>query len=580
LSISVRPAIPASQIVQVNPSVLSAGGNALDLIGLMVTQNTRPPIGQVLSFADATDVGSYFGTMSQEAALASIYFLGPDNSTVKPASLLFAQYAETAVSAYLRGASLAGVPLATLQTYSGSFSISFDGSPTPTTATISLAAATSFSNAAEIIGAGLGIRSGTPTATITASISGTLMTVTGVTSGTVTSAAVVTGTGVSGMPYVVQQISGTTGSTGVYQLSTSQMAASEAMTLYAPAVSYDSISGGFVIVSATTGNNSMVTYASGTLANQLLMTQALGAVISPGAAAYSPGSFMTSITAITQDWASFMTLWEGTDAEKEAFATWNNSQNNRYVYEMWDTSAANISSGGPSAPVAFINSGQLSGIDMIHVNPSVDTTGQLAAFGMGWTASLDFTRLNGRQTQAFKRQTGLQPQVFSGTIANYLISYGMNFYGDYTTANEAFNWWYPGAISGPFLWKDSYVNQIWLNNQLQLAMMVLLDNVGSIPYNQAGYALIEAAALDPINAAVNFGAIRAGVELSQAQIAEIGNLTNIPNASDILFQRGWLFQVVPATAQVRAARGSPPCTLLYCDGGSIQEINIASIEIQ
>jgi hypothetical protein len=34
-----------------------------------------------------------------------------------------------------------------------------------------------------------------------------------------------------------------------------------------------------------------------------------------------------------------------------------------------------------------------------------------------------------------------------------------------------------------------------------------------------------------------------------------------------------------APPEVRAARGSPPCTLWYMDGQSIQRINLASIEL-
>ena len=83
--------IPARDIVQVNPGVLPAGGSALDMIGLMLTPSTRPPLGQILGFASPTDVSTYFGPSSLEASLATIYFNGFDNSHKKPGSLLFAQ---------------------------------------------------------------------------------------------------------------------------------------------------------------------------------------------------------------------------------------------------------------------------------------------------------------------------------------------------------------------------------------------------------------------------------------------------------------------------------------------------------
>lgn len=653
MALAVRPAIPASQIVNVIPSVLPAGGAALDLIGLILTQNPRAPIGIIQAFADATDVGNYFGPTSQESALATIYFNAPDNATKQPGSLLFAQYPEYPVGAYLRGGSLAGLTLAALQAINASLTVSIDASPI--TQTINLGAATSFSNAASIIGNTLAIH-GPQQAIVTASLSGSVMTVTAtsygpqqaaftgsllgavmtvtaVASGTIAVGQVVVGTGITAgttiaalgsgaggvgtytlsasattesaesitaySPTVAlavgQVVSGTgitagtyiasfgtgAGGVGTYNMSASMTTESaETITVYAPGVTYDPLFSAFDIFSGTTGASSSVSFASGAAATTLALTQALGAVQSPGAAATTPAAFMPTITAQTMNFASFMTTWEPSDAEKEGFATWTNGQKNRFVYAMWDTSAINIAAGGPSAPVAFINNGALSGVCMIHENPNVDTVGgELAAFVMGWIASLDFDRLNGNQTEAFKHQSGLAPQVFSGTIADYLISYGMNFYGDYTTANQAFLWFYPGSISGAFEWLDDYVTQIWLNNQIQLALMQLLNTVGRIPFNNAGYALVAAAVQDPINQAVNFGAIEAGVPLSNAQAAEVNSAAGI-KIDQTLFQRGWYFQVLPASPQTRAARGSPPCTLWYTTGESVQRINLASIEVQ
>jgi hypothetical protein len=653
MALAVRPAIPASQIVSVIPSVLPAGGAALDLIALILTQDVRFPIGTIQEFANATDLANYAGPTSQLAALGSIYFNGPDNATKLPGSLLVAQYPKYPVAGYLRGGSVANLTLAALQAINSSLTVPIDG--TPVTQTINLASATSFSNAANIIGNTLGIKGpqqaiitgslaatvmtvtavayGPQQAAFTGSLSTTTMTVTAVASGTLAVGQVVVGTGITAGTkiaalgsgaggvgtYILDQsattesaesiiaysptvalsvgevVSGTgitpgtyiasfgtgAGGVGTYNLSASATTESaETITVYAPGVTYDPLFTAFVISSGTTGAASTLGYASGAAAISLSLTSALGAVLSAGAAATNPATFMPTITAQTMNWASFMTTWEPSDAEKEGFATWNNSQRDRFVYAMWDTSAVNIAAGGPSAPVAFINNGALSGICIIHEDPNVDTVGgELAAFVLSWIASLDFSRRNGKQTEAFKHQAGLAPQVFSGTVADYLISYGMNFYGDYTTANEAFIWLYPGTVSGDFLWLDDYVNQIWLNNQLQLALMVLLDTVGSIPYNAAGYALISAAVQDPINQAVNFGAIQAGVPLSIAQAAEVNAAAGI-QVDQIITQRGWYFQVVPASPQVRQARQSPSCTLWYCSGGSVQAIVLSSVEVE
>jgi len=80
--------IPASQIVNVIPNVLSPGGTALQMNGVLLTTSERVPIGSALQFATAADVGAYFGLNSLEYDLAGNYFNGFVNSNVKPESSL------------------------------------------------------------------------------------------------------------------------------------------------------------------------------------------------------------------------------------------------------------------------------------------------------------------------------------------------------------------------------------------------------------------------------------------------------------------------------------------------------------
>ena len=68
MALAVTPAIPASQLVNVIPSVLPAGGNALDLIGLILTTDVRVPIGTVQRFATPELVGDFFGSSSPALA--------------------------------------------------------------------------------------------------------------------------------------------------------------------------------------------------------------------------------------------------------------------------------------------------------------------------------------------------------------------------------------------------------------------------------------------------------------------------------------------------------------------------------
>jgi hypothetical protein len=494
--------IPASEIVSVLPNVIGAGGNGLDLSGLFLTNSNRVPVGSVLSFASVAAVASFFGPLSEEATLATIYFGGFDGATATPGAILFAQYNAAAVAAYIRGGSLASMSLNALKALgSGTLILTIDGTPV-TSASIALGSATSFSNAATLITAGIA-------------------------------------------------------TTGVV-------------------CTFDSVSSSFVITGASVGAGGSMGYATGTLAVGLKMTAATGALLSQGAIAATPATAMAAIVAQTIDFASFATVFLPVDADMIAFAQWNAAQNDRFTYVMWDTDAALASVSDTSSSTFIIREDGYSGTFPVY--DPIDGPGK-AAFTMGLIAAIDFNAVNGRTNAAFRSQSGLQPGVSNQVIAENLIANGANFYGRYATANDQFTFLYPGQITGPFLWLDSYINQIWMNNGFQLALMNLLTAMKSIPYNRAGYSLIETAMLDQVNKAVAFGAIRAGVTLTALQAQEADSAAGI-KISDTLAQRGWYILVQNASSQVRAARGSPPVFFWYTDGQSVQRIVLNSIQIQ
>lgn len=493
--------IPFSQVVQVIPSVLSANGIAVDLNGLVLTQNALAPNGTVLQFSDAAGVQDYFGASSDEATVANIYFNGYEGGTQLPGNLLMTNYAETAVAGWLRSGSLASVTLGQLQAFTGTLAITVAG-VVKTSGTINLTGATSFSNAATIIQA--------------------------------------------------------------------------AFTSPGFTVTYNSTQAAFIFTTTTTGATQTMSYAAtGTLATNLRLTEATSAILSQGADAAVPADFMASILTKNQNWATFMTVWEASSSEKQEFAQWSNSAAPRWLYVCQDSDANALVANNTTTFGNYLQVNELVGTCAIFGDKTH------AAFVCGFAASLNFTRLNGRATLCFKSQAGLVPSVTTSTAATAVESNGYNFYGAYGSNNPAnnTNWFSPGSVSGDWLWADTYLNQIWLNANLQLAMVNLLTSVGAIPYNSTGNGLIYSAALDPINAAVNFGAIRAGINVSASQAAQIQYALGF-NAAPTIASQGFYLQIQDATAQTRAARLSPPITLYYQDGEAVQQITMASIAIQ
>lgn len=565
--------IPASALVQINPGVVSAGGSGLDLVELILTNSTRAPIGSVLRFSSAADVSTYFGPVSQEATLAAIYFAGFTGSTITPASLLFAQYPAAAVPAYLRGGNLSALTLAQLQALTpATITMSIDGRSV-TSGTITLSSATSFSNAAAIIATALADKDASFTGVI--AVTTGILTASSVT-GTIAVGQTIAGSGVPAGTIVTSQIGGTPGGAGTYQTNIVTAVSSTAMTSGNTTVAYDSVSSAFVITAGTPGATGAIGFASSALATSLALTAATGAVISQGAAAGVPGTAMDSIVAATQDFYSFTTTFEPITADALLFAAWANGKNNRFKYITWDTDITVTTNTDTSSLIYQITQLGYSSTEYIYA-PINQASIAVAAGAI--TASTDFTRTNGRWTSAFRNFPGLVADVTNQTIADNIKANKGNFYGSYATANAQFTVYYPGQISGPFLWDDSHADQAWMNNGFQLALLTLLTTIGSIPYNAAGYAMIETAMLDQINSAVAFGAIRAGVTLSALQIQQVNTQAG-KVINDTLSQRGWYILVNDPTAAIRAARGSPTVTVWWVDGQSVQKLVVSSLEVQ
>lgn len=563
--------IPASALVNVIPGVLGAGGNPLSLNAVFLTADPSIPQGTAQPFPTLASVSNWFGPNAIETTMAAVYFNGFIGCEVLPGLLYFANYNASAAAAYLRGGSVAALTLAALQALSGTLIITVNGEVV-TSASINLSAATSFSNAASLIQTGLDSSGDIFSGTASTSGSSTTLTIATTVSGALHVGDVIAGTGITGGT-TIASIGTYNGVSGTVILSAPMtVASSTPVTVSSTATcTYDALRQAFVITSPTTGAVSTIGFATGTLAAGLLLTSALGAVTSQGAAAATAAGVMNGIIAVTQNWATFTTTWEPILSVKLAFAAWVTAQNQRYTYVCYDSDVTALAA---NASGSFgVLTATYTGVVAIW-NPS----GLIAAFFCGATASINFSETNGRITYAFKGQAGLVPDITTASSALNLISNGYSFYGSYATANQQFQQYQNGAISGVWKWADTYINQIWLNSNFQLALMELLANTKSVPYVTQGYHLIRAALLDPIHDAKTFGAIQSGVELSNAQIAEVNQAAGLA-IDGALFQAGWYLQILDPGAIVRGGRGSPVITFWYTDAGSVQKINMASIDV-
>lgn len=340
-------------------------------------------------------------------------------------------------------------------------------------------------------------------------------------------------------------------------------------------VVYNSTFGAFIIKSATTGANSSVSYAapatSGTDLSALMnLSEDAGAITSAGSAAQTLTETMQAAIKSNQNWVTFMPVFEETDEQKEEFAEWCNSKGTRFVYVANETSgAAKV----PNNSACFAQQTK----DFYGIFNCFNTKA-FCALAMGYAASMDLERTNGRKAFAYRSQAGLAFTVDDPQDAEALLGNGYNFYGAYATASEEFVLAQNGQISGSAKWLDTYLGQIWLKSQMQAAWLTVLMNANTLPFNADGYSAIYAGSLDVINAGINAGLIVSGVNLSNAQIDTVNREAGL-DISEPLYTQGWYLQIPDATSETRVARGPLKPNFWYCDGGSIQTIQGTSTTI-
>lgn len=494
--------ISASQIVQVNPRLLKPGGTDLELNGLLLSQSETIPTGMVLAFGEPDAVGAYFGLQSPESTMAQVYFMGYNNSFIKPRALYVTRRISIAAAPWLRGGNVSATVAQLRAVTDGSLTLSL-GSYTATVTGISFAAAVSYSDAAIIL-------------------------------------------------------------QGAIRAETAGGAAwTEA------AVTYSSLFGAFTITGGEAGAEQTVDYGRGTVADILGLTLAGGGVTSQGSDPLTESENMQEVLDHTSNWATFATVWQPTQEEVLAYAAWGTTKGVNYLYIFNDLDPKLLQAGNTATIAAALKAGDLSAVAGVYGDH------QYAAFIMGSVASIEWNRTAGTITTAFKSQDGLAPTVENSTDALNLIAQGMNFYGNYATRNDQFVFLYPGNMFGRYLWIDPFVNAIWLNNAIQVALMSGLTQSPRTPYTDAGYALVRSWLQDPINRALKNGVIEPGVVLSESQKAQINREAGLNIAPEVE-TNGYYAQVIDAGAQVRVTRDSPTVNLWYAYGGSINKLVVAS----
>lgn len=341
-------------------------------------------------------------------------------------------------------------------------------------------------------------------------------------------------------------------------------------------ITYDAARHRFLVKTTATGVTATISAVSGTLAGGVKLSAATGAFQqATGVDADTAATAMNRVIEQDMDWGTFTTVYVADLAERTDFAAWNSGQGYQFLYWAWDLEAASIVANNPSSFGAEVFAQPYQGTVPVYSDY------ELAGAFMGYAACINFQIPNGRTNLAFRQFNGAPDATVSKlSVANALLSNHYTYLGAYANAANTYTVAYNGATSGAFLWVDTYLDQIYLNRELQRAFFEALMAYNSVPYNQDGYTMLYRAGVDVIDAALISGIIRSGVPLSKSQQLQVDTQAG-RTVSDVLQTRGWYLLIDDAAnfAQVRQNRESPLAFLWYTDGGSIQKLTVRSIAV-
>lgn len=351
---------------------------------------------------------------------------------------------------------------------------------------------------------------------------------------------------------------------------------SDAAALIATALTvtcvYQSTTKSFKITSGTTGTGSTISFADGATAPTLKLTQATGATISNDTVTDTATTATTRATTFTKNFLNFTYSPDTLDEyEQKAIASWVTAQNSRYKFIKWGLDPLALGQSGLDFGTwAHANTG-----GVVPIYGDFEDCALICAI----SGSINYAETNGRTTTMFRTQEGIEPKVTTEADAETLKANGYTYVGAWATANDRFVFVGNGAVTGKFEWIDNFDFQAFLNSQFQLASMNMFTASNTIPYNEQGINILRNYLQDPIDQGVNFGGIRAGVNLSNSQKFQVNQEAGFDAAAQ-LFSKGWALSVTVPNSQVRVERESFIIKFFYTDGSSMQRLEMTSTNVQ
>ena len=553
------------------------------LIARLFTDNPLLPPQSYIEFDTALEVGSYFGTTSNEYFRALYYFSFISKNITSPQTISFARWVDTAQAAMIFGLA-GGQSFATYSSISsGSLGLTIAGvhnnlSSLDFTGAVNLAGVASVIQAAIQAETGSGAQWTGATVVYSAANGGSFI----FTSGSAVAATISVQAGVGGtdISALIGWLPEATFVQGVFTAG-SIVAPGSAVEDIATSVSNASA------VSNNYGSFAFITSVPPTLAQNIEVAnwneaQNVMFIFSVAVTSANASAWSNDVTGLGAIGGTGLTLnvspttQTGTVASASATITAMTSTAGLAVGNVITgtniPAATVISSIVSSTSITISNAATGSGSETLTIYPNQYPE----MLPMAIFASTNYEAVNAVQNYEFQISAGLIPTVTTDTAANSMDADSINYYGQTQTAGQLLSFYQQGVLLGIAtdpLDMNTYANEIWLKDAAGAALMSLFLALAQVPANKQGALQITTVLQSVIDLALLNGTISVGKPLNTTQQQYIGQITGDPTAWHQVQNSGyWLNVVIQVIPNVTPIRYQAVYTLIYSKDDIIRNV--------
>lgn len=471
-------AIPISKYVK----ILSVAGGAPKVsfkstMGRWFTTNALAPMGKVLEFTSAKNVGLYFGLGSNEYAYAKKYFAFISKKMRQPKFISFARYTTSAIGASI----ISGVNTFSLDAIQALAS----------TATLTVS----------YVDPSLGLQSG--------SVAGDDL--------TTLSSEITAASSLSDIATALQKAIRT-------------IEVGDATPFSTATVSYEVVEGnGYRFVLTLPSGYGSFQACEGTLASILGWSIAYAILSDGNAGTNNVAQEVERVMDISNNCYTFAFVDELSQSDIELVAEWNTGANSQYIYMVLAKT--------PDIATTYANALKDYDCAIMFDNLGEFQIYQPMAVG----ACVDFSKPNASVNFMYQQFTGDTPTVQTEALSDALDAIKVNYYGATQTAGKLISFFQRGKCQGQFADMTIAFNAIWLKDSVIVNTLNLFLLNDSIPANADGRAKIEANLNDVWAQGISNGVILRNKTITNSEKAFVEAQTGDNMAWQTIQQNGFWF---------------------------------------